>query len=86
VGRRIDRSVEARPAPIDPMVAHTGFHFGASYVEVARFCEAVRTGGSAEVTTSDGLWSVAVGAAAHRSIDEGRPVSLAEYGLDINFR
>ncbi|MFM8529430.1 MAG: Gfo/Idh/MocA family protein [Ilumatobacteraceae bacterium] len=86
VGRRTDRVVESRPAPIDPMVAHTGFHFGASYVEVARFCEAVRTGGAAEVTTSDGLWSVAVGAAAHRSIDEGRPVSLAEYGLDVSSR
>ena len=31
-----------------------------------------------EVTVEDGLWSVAVGAAAHRSIDEGRAVTLDE--------
>ena len=35
----------------------------------------------AAVTVDDGLWSVAMGAAAHRSIDEGRPVTLAEMGL-----
>jgi predicted dehydrogenase len=66
---------------MDPSVAHAGFHFGASYVEVARFCDAVRDGTGAEVNVSDGLWSVAVGAAAHRSIDEGRPVMLSEFGL-----
>ena len=50
-------------------------------MEVARFCDAVRDGTGAEVNVSDGLWSVAVGAAAHRSIDEGRPVMLSEFGL-----
>ena len=81
VGRRADRSVRSVPAAMDPSVAHAGFHFGASYVEVARFCDAVRDGTGAEVSVSDGLWSVAVGAAAHRSIDEGRPVMLSEFGL-----
>jgi hypothetical protein len=33
------------------------------------------------VTAEDGLLSVAVGVAAHRSIDEGRPVTLAELGV-----
>jgi hypothetical protein len=27
------------------------------------------------------LWSVVIGAAAHRSIDESRPVLVSEYGL-----
>ena len=81
VGTRADRSVRSVSATMDPSVAHAGFHFGASYVEVARFCDAVRNGTGAEVGVSDGLWSVAVGAAAHRSIDEGRPVSLSEFGL-----
>jgi len=81
VGARVDRSLRAVAAPMDPSVAHAGFHFGASYVEVARFCDAVRDGTEAEVGVEDGLWSVAVGAAAHRSIDEGRPVTLSEFGL-----
>jgi len=81
LGRRADRAVEAIPAVMGDDVAHAGFHFGASYVEVARFCDAVRTGAPAEVSPEDGLWSVAVGAAAHRSIDEGRPVMMSEFGL-----
>lgn len=70
------RTVElAVPEPDAP---HVGFHHGASFVEVSRFLDAVRLGTDAEVTPSDGLWSVAVGVAAHRSIDEGRPVRLDE--------
>ncbi|MEY4362312.1 MAG: hypothetical protein RL391_1618 [Actinomycetota bacterium] len=81
VGRRVYRSVRAIPVPLDPSVEHVGFHFGASFIEVARFCEAVRTGSGPEVDVRDGLWSVVVGAAAHRSIDERRPVDIAEFGL-----
>lgn len=58
--------------------AHVGFHHGASFVEVSRFLAAVASNGAAEVTPVEGLWSVAVGVAAHRSIDEGRPVRLDE--------
>ncbi len=65
----------------DARVGHVGFHHGASYLELLDFADAVRTGGPALVTVDDGLWSVAMGAAAHRSIDEGRPVALAEFGL-----
>ena len=39
-------------------------------------CEAIRNGTGPEVTLLDGLRSVQVGAAAHRSIDESRPISL----------
>lgn len=78
VGHRNDRLVTTVPSPIDPAVAHVGFHFGASYVEIAKFCEAIRQGLPADVTTKDGLRSVMIGVAAHRSIDEGRPVSISE--------
>ena len=42
------------------------------------FRSAVRSGSAPEVTVVDGLWSVAVGEAAHRSIELHRPVAIAE--------
>lgn len=78
VGRRRDRSLTAVPAPIDPAVNHVGFHFGASFIEVSRFCDAVRNGARPEVNVWDGLRSVLIGVAAHRSIDEGRPIAISE--------
>jgi myo-inositol 2-dehydrogenase/D-chiro-inositol 1-dehydrogenase len=59
-------------------IAHEGLHHGSSYVEHVRFLDAIRNGTPPEVTLTDGLWSVAVGVAAHRSIDLGRPVDLAD--------
>jgi len=47
-----------------------------------RFCRAVRARSQPEVTVNDGLWSVIIGAAAHRSIDEQRPVLISEYAID----
>jgi myo-inositol 2-dehydrogenase/D-chiro-inositol 1-dehydrogenase len=78
VGDRASGSVTALPCPVAGDVAHVGFHHGASFVEVRRFLDAVLTGAPAEVGVHDGLWSVAVGVAAHRSIDERRPVELSE--------
>ncbi|MFN8052274.1 MAG: Gfo/Idh/MocA family oxidoreductase [Acidimicrobiales bacterium] len=68
-------------APMDAEVRYEGFHHGSSYREHLRFIEQANSGGDALVTVDDGLWSVAMGAAAHRSIDERRPVDLAEWGL-----
>ncbi len=65
----------------DDRVRHEGAHHGASYLEHAAFCDAVRSGVGPAVGVDDGLWSVAMGVAAHRSIDEGRAVSLAEVGV-----
>ena len=62
----------------DPRVKHGGFHHGSSYLEHLAFGEAVRNGSAPEVKVEDGLWSVVVGLAAHRSIDERRPVDIAE--------
>ncbi len=65
----------------DDRVRHLGGHHGASYLEHVEFCDAIRGGRDATVGVDDGLWSVAMGAAAHRSIDEGRPVLMSEMGL-----
>jgi len=62
----------------DDSIAHEGLHHGSSYVEHVRFAAAIRGEQEVEVTLADGLWSVAVGAAAHRSIEEGRPIRLDE--------
>jgi predicted dehydrogenase len=62
----------------DDSIAHQGLHHGSSYIEHVRFRDAIRSGGRPAVTLEDGLWSVAMGVAAHRSIDLGRPVHLHE--------
>lgn len=60
----------------DEAIAYEGFHHGSSFVEHTRFCDAIRTGAPPEVTLRDGLRSVQLGAAAHRSIDQGVPILL----------
>ena len=78
-GRRSDgRHAVAERLIVDEDVAHVGLHHGASYLEHVAFARAVRSGTPAEVTVTDGLWSVAMGVAGHRSIDLGRPVLLSE--------
>jgi len=80
IGRRGQHwigGVESYPVH-DGAVAHIGLHHGSSYLEHLHFLAAVRDGGPAEVTLEDGLWSVAMGVAAHRSIELGRPVDLHE--------
>jgi predicted dehydrogenase len=79
VGRRSDGIgvVDERPVS-DPTIRHHGLHHGASYLEHVAFRDAILRGSPAAVTLTDGLWSVAVGEAAHRSIDTGRPVAIEE--------
>jgi predicted dehydrogenase len=81
IGERATRKTREVKVGIDPDVAHVGFHFGASFIECKRFIDAVASGLVPEVTVEDGLWSVVVGAAAHRSIDEKRMVDISEYGI-----
>jgi len=83
VGRRSDglHVVDERPITADG-VRHVGLHHGASYLEHVDFRAAIVEGRPAAVTLTDGLWSVAMGVAAHRSIDEGRPVTIAEVLAD----
>jgi myo-inositol 2-dehydrogenase / D-chiro-inositol 1-dehydrogenase len=80
IGRRGEHwigDVESRHVE-DPLVAHVGLHHGSSYLEHLHFLSAVRNGAPPEVTLDDGLWSVAMGVAAHRSIELGRPVLMDE--------
>ncbi len=85
-GKRHEPGQVEVPAPLLPSVAYEGFHHGASFLEHERFAECVRTGLPAEVPVLDGVWSVAMGAAAQLSIAERRPVELAEFGLTPQFR
>jgi predicted dehydrogenase len=62
----------------DPRVAVEGFHHGASFLEHLDIQAAWRNGSTALVTADDGWWSVVMGVAAHRSIDEKRRVLIAE--------
>lgn len=63
----------------NPAVTYAGLHGGSSFVEHLRFRAAVLSGRPPDVTLADGLLSVAIGAAAHRSIAEHRRVDLAEF-------
>jgi myo-inositol 2-dehydrogenase / D-chiro-inositol 1-dehydrogenase len=78
-GRRADGVGAFDEVPVqNDTVTYAGFHHGSSYLEHLDFVAAIRNGTPPLVTVEEGLWSVAVGAAAHRSIDETRPVEVAE--------
>ncbi|MFM7359402.1 MAG: Gfo/Idh/MocA family protein [Actinomycetota bacterium] len=62
----------------DDSIEYLGFHYGASYLEHKKLHSAIVEGGKPEVTLEEGLRSVATGLAAHKSIDEGRPVLMSE--------
>ena len=62
----------------DTNIKYLGQHFGASYIEHQKFAQAVRQGLPPEIPLDEGLRAVATGLAAHKSIDEGRVVALAE--------
>ncbi len=62
----------------DDRVRWEGFHHGSSYLEHVDFLAACRSGAAPEVSLEDGLWSVALGVAAQRSIAECRMVALDE--------
>lgn len=63
---------------VDQRIAHAGLHHGASYLEHMHFLAAVRGGSHPLVTLEDGLLAVAMGVAAHRSIEQRRPIEMHE--------
>ena len=80
IGRRSDALDQVTDVIVEnPDIKHVGLHHGSSYLEHVGFSEAINGVGPIEVNLLDGLWSVAIGVAAHRSIAEGRPVELSEY-------
>jgi myo-inositol 2-dehydrogenase/D-chiro-inositol 1-dehydrogenase len=62
----------------DTNIRYAGHHYGASYIEHQRFADAIRNGLAADISLEEGLRSVATGVAAHRSIETGLPVLLAD--------
>lgn len=81
IAERSSRTIREVDAVVSSDVAHMGFHFGASDIECRKFVDAVINKTEPEVTVIDGLWSVVIGAAAHRSIEEGRAVLISEYAI-----
>jgi predicted dehydrogenase len=81
VGRRSPRSVDTVPVPVPEAASKAGSHHGASYYQHLDFQRALREGKPATVSARDGLMAVAMGLAAQRSIEEGRPVMMSELGL-----
>jgi predicted dehydrogenase len=65
----------------NPQILHTGFHHGASYLEHVDFLSAIQNNSPALVTAQEGMRSVAIGIAAHRSIEEGRAIDIRADGL-----
>ncbi len=63
----------------DTNIKYAGHHFGASYIEHQHFARSVREGLPPEIPLEEGLRAVAVGLAAHRSIDERRVVMMDEF-------
>lgn len=79
IGRRSEGIGRVTERPVaDPAIRHRGMHHGASYLEHIAFRDAIVHGHPAAVTLHDGLMSVAIGEAAHRSIELGRPVAMQE--------
>ncbi|MCP3974022.1 MAG: Gfo/Idh/MocA family oxidoreductase [bacterium] len=77
VNTRADGLIE-RSDVEDSHIPHVGMHHGASYLEHVDFRDAILHGSAPKVTYEDGLWSVIIGEAAHKSIDEARVVEIAE--------
>lgn len=81
IGKRKPKSVETVHVAVREEVLKAGFHHGASYYQHLAFQRAVREGTAPQVSAEDGLKAVAMGLAAHRSIEERRPVLMSEFGL-----
>ena len=62
---------------VDERIKRVGGHHGSSYLEHVGFLDAIRSGSNPEVSLEDGLWAVAVGVAAHQSIEQHCPVEVA---------
>ncbi|MCH2170634.1 Gfo/Idh/MocA family oxidoreductase [Myxococcota bacterium] len=82
MGRRHPRELHEEVVELDPRVEYPGFHHGATTLEHLAFQRALRNDEPVEVGVNEGLWSVATGVAAQTSIHEGRPVDLAELGVE----
>ncbi len=78
VGRRNPRDVRTERVEVDADVLAAGVHHGSTFAAHMAFRQAVLEGGEPAVTARDGLWAVAMGAAAERSASEGRAIPIDE--------
>ncbi len=79
--RRDGSAATSEQFELESRLTMAGAHNGSTYYQHRAFIEAIRSGGQPAVTALDGARAVAVGAAAHRSIEERRPVELSELGF-----
>jgi myo-inositol 2-dehydrogenase/D-chiro-inositol 1-dehydrogenase len=83
VGRRASGRPGVRSEIVhDERVAYEGFHHGSSYLEHLDLLDAIRAGSAPGVDLAAGMLSVAMGVAAHRSIDTGLPVLVDDVLAD----
>ncbi len=85
VGMRPDR-VTSETIDIDERLLAAGHHHGATYWQHRAFLMAIAGDGPVEVGVADGTQAVAIGCAAHRSIELGRPVEMSELLEDAAVR
>lgn len=67
--------------PVPPEVLDVGQHHGATYYQHKEFKEAIQSGQPPTVTLADGVLSVAIGVAAHRSMESGQAVYMSDLGF-----
>lgn len=78
IADRQTRREHVEPVEVDETILSAGDHHGATYYQHQRFYELVKRGrGTAEVTLTDGLWSVVVGEAAEESARTGRAIEVS---------
>ncbi|MEM1044590.1 MAG: Gfo/Idh/MocA family oxidoreductase [Pseudomonadota bacterium] len=65
---------------VDETILSAGDHHGSTFYQHQRFQRMVAEGGDPEVTLTDGMIAVAVGAAAEQSARSGQPVMLRDFG------
>jgi predicted dehydrogenase len=78
VGRRQPRDVRTETIEVDSDVLAAGAHHGSTFAAHMAFRRAIVDGEAPAVTARDGLWAVAMGAAAERSVSEGRAIRIDE--------
>lgn len=81
VGKRDPVSVRKIHVEVSEDILALGYHHGATWHQHKAFMRALKEGTGAEVSALDGLKAVAMGLAAHRSIDEGCVVEMSEFAL-----
>lgn len=78
ISYRDTKQVATHQIEVDHAVLQAGDHHGSTFYQHQKFRDLVATGkGQPEVTLTDGLWSVAVGEAAEKSVRSGEAVALS---------